>query len=69
MRKADHAVRIHNAIQRHAPKFEEIDLLLVHQSHFMFWVGNADEGKVIIIPIFPERFQVIRTDGDDLDIS
>lgn len=69
MCKADRTIQVYNAIQRHTPKFEEIDFLLVHQCDLMLWIRNADEWQIVFAPIFLEGFQSIRPNGNDLNIA
>ena len=66
MHVADVAVRIHNAIQRHTPKLEKIDFLLVRLCNKMIWIGQSDKRNIFFCPIFFELRQSIWPDGKNL---
>ena len=63
---ADISHAIHNAIQRHASQFKEVDFLTIHARHVMIGVGQADEGQAFIVPIAFEGFHIIGANGKDL---
>ena len=51
MGKADISIGVHDAIERHTAKLEQVHFLPVQQGNLMFGVGQADEGNRFIPPI------------------
>jgi len=62
----DHALPVHHADQRHAPKLEEIDLLSIAPRHLVARIGQADERKPVLVPILTKGVLAVRSNGEDL---
>lgn len=62
--KAHHAVGINDAVERHAPKLEQVDFLLVHSGNGIVRVGHANEWNILFLPIVPKRFRCIGPNGE-----
>jgi len=52
---------------RHAPKFDQVDFLVVLVGDAGTDIRAADKGHVIHLPVTPEGIRTIRTQGDDLN--
>lgn len=63
---ADAPVRVHDAVERHAPQFEDVDFLTVSLRDGMIGVGQSDEWDVFFRPIFFERLRVVGSDRQNL---
>ena len=63
MNIADIPFGIDDAIHRHAPELEEIDLLPIHFRDAMIWVGHSDERDTLSLPITLEGLKGIGTHG------
>lgn len=57
---------VHDAIQGHAPKFEEIHFLFVEPGNDMIRIGQTDERQVFAIPIGFESSSMIGSHRHDL---
>ena len=62
----DQPICIHHTHEWHASQLEEIDLLPVSPRHIVTRVGQADERKLLIDPVFTKGILVIGTDGENL---
>lgn len=69
MCEADKAVRVDDAIQRHTPQFEQVDLLPVHPRHGMIRVGQADEWDPFVPPVLFKCRRRIGTHSKDFRIA
>ena len=65
MCKADIALGIENAIQRHPSQLEQIDLLPVRPGDQVVRVGQAYKGDILILPVLPKHASLIGSDGQD----
>jgi len=63
---ADASVSIDDAIERHAPEFEDVDFLTIQSRHFMVGVCQPNEGDIFLVPVFFEGLKIIGTYSDDL---
>jgi len=66
MHITDAPIFIHDAIERHAPKFEKIDFLAVLPRNLMIWIGQTDIGDIFLCPIAFKGIARIGTDSYDL---
>ncbi len=66
MCETDVAILIYDTAQRHTSQLEEIDFLPVHSRHAMIGIGQTDEWKVFLLPVFRESVRPIGTDRQDL---
>ncbi len=68
MRKPDVAFFIDNTVQRHAPQFEQVDLLAVYPCDTMIRVGQTDERDSLILPELLEGRRRIGAKRDNFRI-
>jgi len=69
MRKTDVPLFVDDAVQRHAPEFEQVHLLAVHARHPVIGVRQTDEGNPLVLPIPFEGLGVVRSNRNDLGIA
>lgn len=69
MRKTDIPLFVDDAVQRHAPEFEQVHLLAVHARHPVIGVGQTNEGNPLVLPIPFEGLGVVRPDRNDHGIA
>ena len=69
MSKTDISFFIYHAAQRHAPQFEEVDLLPVQLCNTMIGIGQTNERDSFIRPILFKGGRRIGADRDDLRIG
>jgi len=60
VREADQPFPINCSHERHAPQFEQADLLLVTLGDFVVWIRHADKWKSLAPPIAIERVCRVR---------
>ncbi len=65
MSKADIALGVDHAIQRHTSHLEEIHFLAVHSRHRVIRIGQANKWNFMIGPILLEGCRRIRTDSQN----
>lgn len=56
---------VNDAVQGHAPEFEQVHLLPIQARHCMVRVGQTDERDAFILPITLEGFGVVRSHRED----
>lgn len=66
MGKADAAIFIDHAHERHASELEEVNLLTIRHCHMMFGIGETDERKFFLRPVLLKCGFSIRANGKDL---
>jgi hypothetical protein len=59
---------VNDHLGRHAPQFEELDLLSVAFEHGVFWIGQSNEIQLLLLPIISKCFCVLGTHHDDLGV-
>ena len=65
MDETRHTSLIHQHLGRHAPEFEQVDLLAIQVQDGMPGIGEAGKGQVIIAEIFAECPGILRTNDQD----
>ena len=63
---ADISLFVHDTAQRHAPEFEEVDLLAIQAGDTMVGIRQADERNAFIGPIALKHIEGIGSHGEDL---
>jgi hypothetical protein len=61
----DATIFINNAHQRHAAKFEEVDLLAIEDRDAVFGIGNTDERDVFVAPVLLKGGIGVWANGED----
>ena len=51
---SNHAFFVDEQLQRHAAEFEQAHRLVVQLRHHMLWIGQSDEGHLVLVPIASE---------------
>ena len=69
MDEPDDSLAIHDRIERHTPQFEQVYLLLVNFRDLLVRIGQAREGKMVLLPVGSKFLQIIRTDRENFRIS
>jgi len=65
---AHEAFPVDDRLSRHAPEFEELDLLSVRLQHLMLWVSNSDKGQFVIAEVVFKRLWAVRSYDNDLGV-
>lgn len=58
-------VQIHDSVERHAPQFEEVDLLTIQPGNRMSGVGQSDIRQVFVSPVASKRVGGVGADGEN----
>jgi hypothetical protein len=66
---ADSAICIHNADERHASEFEEIDYLTILDGDAMTGIGQAEIGNIFLRPVLLKGGFSVGTNSDDLCVA
>jgi len=66
MHKARHANFVYDHLSRHPPQLEQVDFLSVQLEHAGFWVGQANKGQVMLLPIGLKGFGIFWPDHNYL---
>ncbi len=66
MNITDAAAGVDDTVERHPPKFEDVDFLPVQARHFMIGVGQTDKREPLSRPVFLKGFHIIGTDRQNL---
>jgi len=66
MGKADIALLIDNAAQRHTAQLKKFHFLFIHSRHTMVGISQTNKGDIFLLPIFLEHHLRIGTYCQDL---
>ena len=62
----DVALPVHDAVHRHSPQFEQVDLLSIQARHPMIGIRKTHKRYSFILPISFEHIHIARSHGQDL---
>lgn len=66
--EANQSLFVDDHLRGNPSEFEEVDFLTIHFQHCIFWVGQADERKVMFLPVCGKGQCIFGANYHDFDI-